>query len=348
MTIIKKLVCWYKAYFTQLTEKEFIALRNAYKLGTTPLIERILATYFRRHAPSDAEVNIICEGHWYFKQLYVENTPRGRKLSEYEQHCWVFFMPLGGSNRFPSELDEPALNELFNYVPPNKIAIYVRDFALPEKFEWRLLELCQKEGTKKKFLPATYHGALYNYLTFCPANRMAAPKIQKALLMLGDKGLLTALINSSSLDNCSLADEVISELIESRDEASLSLLLFKSYIADKGLANKMLEVFPQLKWQYEISKLRKPMRKLEKDTGQFFGIETPTTSEYMLITHYEEAEKDYDQQEIFVQVKLLPKLKHMASSPYLCAWSAYNFPEISEKAYQSVRATAEYLHKRFK
>lgn len=347
MTIIKKLVYWFKARFMQLTDEEFIALRDAYKLARPPQIEKILTTYFHCHVPRDTEVNIICKGDLFFKQLYVKSTPCGRKLSPYEQHCWVFFMPLGRLYRFPSPLDEPALTELLNYASPCKIATYIRDFALPEKFERRLLKLCREEKNKKIVLN-TYHSALYDYLAFCPENHMVTPEIQKALLELGNKELLKAILKNCSFDNCILADEVIAELIKSHDEATLSLLLFKSYIANKELAQKMLEVFPQLKWQYEISKLRKPMRKLEKDAGEFFGIEAPTISESVLIIHYEEVERDHAQQKVFFRVKILPRLKSKDCSPYLCAWSTYNFPETGEKAYQSVRSTAEYLYKHFK
>lgn len=348
MTIIEKLVCWYKARFSQLSDKEFTALRDAYKLASTPFIERILATYFRHHIPKNSEVNIICEGNYSFQQLYVLNTPRGRKLSEYEQHCWVYFMPLGGPYRFPSALDEPALTELLDSGAPCKIAAYVRDFALPEKFELRLLELCKKEE-KKRFPLNTYHSAVFNYLTFCRESRMTSPTSQRALLAINDEKLTEALMKLSSLDNCLLAGEVIADLIADRNKAALSLLLFKSYVADKDLVQKMLEAFPQLKWQYEISKLRRPMRKLEKDTGEFFGIEAPTALEQKLILGYLGIRKDDDERRgIFIRIRVLPRLKSTAGSPYFCAWAAYNFPETSEKAYQSVRSAAEYLRSRFK
>ena len=348
MTIIEKFVCWYKARFSQLTDKEFIALRNAYKPKETPLIGRILATYFHRHAPRDSEMNIICEGNWAFKQLYALNTPRGRKLSKYEQHCWVFFITTGGPYRFPSALDEPALTELFDCTRPGKVTSYVRDFALPEKFEMRLLELCRTEK-KKPFPLNSYRRAMSNYLSFCREKRLTAPAAQKALLALNDKELTEDLLKCCTLENCILADEVIAELIASRNEDALSLLLFQSYVADNDLAQKMLEAFPQLKWQYEISKLRKPMRKLEKDTKQFFGIEAPTTSEFQLILGYAGIKKDdEDRQEAFIKIRLLPKLKSKASSPYFCAWAAYNFPDTAEKAYQSVRSTAEYMRGHFK
>lgn len=347
MTIIEMLICWFKARFSDLTDKEFCALCKTYKLTSTPLERNVLQTYFRRHTPSNSRINAICEGSWALKQIYMLSIPRNRALTPYEQHCMVFFMPVGGPYHFPSPLDTVALKELFETARPYKIAAYARDFVLPEQFEARLIELCRKESPKR-FPLNSYQGAMLYYLSFNHGKRLVAPNLQQAVLNLGDEKLSKALINACSFDTCVLSDEAINTLIAAKDEKLLSELLFKSYVASPETVQKLLSTCPQLKWQYEISKLRKPLRQLEKAADQFLGIEAPTMSEHQFILHCIDTSAQTEDREEFVNYKLLPKLKNSAGSPYFCAWAAHNFPETAEKAYQCVRTTAEYLHKHYK
>ena len=346
MNIIKKLLCWYKARFTDLTDKEFSSLRNSYRLASTPLVQQILQTYFRYHQLSDSKINLICEGSWMFRQLYMLNIRRGRPLTAYEQNCMVHFMPLGGPYRFPSPLDLPALDTLFADRRPYKIAAYVRDFSVPPQFELQLLDLCQAEQ-RRKFPLNTYRGALLSYLHLCKEPRFRTTASQKALLALKDAKLTEALIECGTYPDCILTDEVIELLIADKDFETLDLILFHSSIDSAELIPKMLRACPALKWQAEISKLRKPMYRLEQDTCQFLGITAPTMAEFKLILESLDADNRNDRYNTFVQNKIVPLLKNTASSPYFCAWAAHNFPEVAEKAYLSVRATAECLRKRY-
>ena len=232
MTIIGKLICWYKSYFSDLTDKEFRALRDAYKVTQPSLTELVLATYFRRHALSDNKVNIVCEGKWSLKQLYMLNIRRGRSLSTYEQHCMVFFMPVGGMYHFPAPLEKAALTEMFDNAPPYKIAAYARDFVLPEEFERRLVGLCQREQSKP-YPINNYRGALLFYLLFCHGKRLVAADLQKAVLALREEKLSTALVRCCSLEECVLDDEVVAEMVAAKDVYNLNTLLFHSYIASK-------------------------------------------------------------------------------------------------------------------
>ena len=351
MNIIKYLLCWLKALFTVLPYEDFIFLCDGVDKENSKIAEYALKAHLSRLEPDKSVMERICAGSPELKLDYLQSIRPNRRVSDYEQLCMVRHIPIGGRYCFPSPLREPALNELFERSSAQKLGDYAARFALPADYELRLIDLCHKEKNPHLGLN-TYRRALHRYLaySYCKRNILASPAAQLAVLALDNEMIALDMVR-----NCTFAKNILflpvqEILVEQGTFATLQELLFHSFIDSDELAEKMLQRFPQLKWMFEISRLRKPLYRIENELDTFWGIQAPSLDEMHFIEEIiKSAPLDAEQQKMFVQHKVKPLLD--MATPYFCAWVAYKFPELGEQAYQQVRKFAEHcrdLHKKKK
>lgn len=346
MKIIKYLICWIKARYVRLSSADFCALCHAYEVEHSKIAEYALKTYFSHHVPKSDELDRIYKGNYELRWLYLKNIRHGRRLTDEEQHLMVTSMPIGGTYAFPSALREPALKELFELGQAHKIAEYVRDFALPPDYELRLIERCRTEN-KPDYLNS-YHRALSHYLQFAKGAKLTTPDVQLAVLALNDEEITVAMV-----ENCTMAENILfvptlRVLAEEGSLKALQKLLFNSFIESDELADKIIERFPQLKRIYDMSCLRRPLYKLEREVGQFWGTVAPNVDEYQLIIQSIETDAKHTKREEFIRDSLLPMMARPKTTAYFCAWCADNFPEVSEQAYQRLRKIAKFYRDCYK
>lgn len=346
MNIIKYLLCLLKARFTILSYEDFGALCQGVDKQHSKIAGFALKIYLSCHAPTDGEVDRICVGSDELKLLYLRSIRPERRLSDYEQLSLVRYIPIGGRYRFPSALREPALKELFEKATPQKVGDYARSFALPSDYELRLIELCRTEEPTH-FSLNTYKKALQCYLVLCKGRKLLTPDVQLSILALDDEKMASDMIGNCNLSENILFLPVQKILAEQGSFKVLQELLFRSYITSEELSQKILQRFPSLKWAYEISRLRKPLRRMEKELEQFWGVEAPTPDEMRFIEKYFEKNiQDDERHELFVRHKVKPLIA--TATPYFCAWVAREFPELGETAYQRVRNIAEFYRDIYK
>ena len=346
MKIIKYLICWIKARYELLSSADFCALCHAYEIEHSKIAEYALKTHFSRHVPEKDELDRIYRGSYELRWLYLHNIRRGRRLTDEEQHLMVTSMPIGGSNAFPSALREPALRELFEVGRVQKIGEYTRDFALPPDYELRLIERFRTED-KADYLNS-YRRALNHYLLFAKGAKLTTPDVQLAILALNDEEMTVAMVENCNMTENILFVPTLRVLAEEGSLKALQKLLFNSFVESDELASIMLERFPQLKRIYDMSCLRRPLYKLEREAGQFWGTVAPNVDEYQLIIQSIETDAKHTKREEFVRDCLLPMMARPKTTAYFCAWCADNFPEISEQAYQRVRKIAKFYRDCYK
>ena len=349
MKIIKFLLCWFKAHFCTLGLDDFNALCDDFECSKHHIISQLaLKKYFAVHMPFKQELDRIYAGNFDLRWLYLKSISPKRRLSDDEQYFLVCDMPTGGSFRFPSALRAPALKMLFERASPQKIGDYAEDFVLPTDYELRLIELCRKEKDHKVKFLNSFRRALMRYLRHAEGYKLMTPEVQMAVLALDDEEVTIAMIENCNLTTNILFMPVLKILVEQGSLNALKKLLSRSFIRSDELAQKMLQRFPQLKRAYDISCLRRPLYKLEKESKQFWGTEAPTMDEHQFIIHAIEADAEKKNREAFVANHLLPRLASAGTTPYFCAWCADTFPETGEQAYQKMRQIAKMYRDRYK
>jgi len=342
MNVLTFLKCWLKIRMNGLSTTEFFALCEAFDNKKSKLAKKVLQICFRSITPYESWLDKIYSGSDELKLLYWDNIRRGRHLTSYEQERLLRDMPLNRFSRFPSKLDKFYLQQLFE--KPNLLAAYVSNFPLPIDLERKLISRCADEDRN---YPWGYRHVLTRYLSSAQTSKLLTPDVQLSVLALNDKGLTEDMIKNCSMDKNILFIPTMQYLAENSDREILSCLLLHSFVSDES-AKKMLARFADLRWMYEISRLRRPLRKLEKDAGKFIGSETPTMNEHKFILQTIEKDVKGDKQQEFVREVLLPLITDNEVTPYFCAWAAHEFPEVSEKAYRKVRAIAETYRKIYK
>lgn len=355
--IIKYLLCWLKAGYFGLSYDEFCALCEEFEKGQCSahkkecrfwIAQHALKKYLRAHTPAKSEIDRIYAGSFELRWLYLESIPRGRQLPDYEQHMLVCKMPTGGPYRFPSALGDKALDELFSSAQAKKIGDYVQDFVLPPSYEMRLIELCHQEKGEQKDWFNSYRRVLLCYLNSKNDYKLIMPDAQLFVLALDDEELAVAMVGNCRLANNFLFAPTLEILVEQGSLKTLQTLFFNSYIESDELADKILERFPQLQEAYNISRLRRPLYKLEREVGEFLGTEAPSMKEHQFILRCIEADIDEEKRKEFVDDQVLPMLALPRTTPYFCAWCAYNFPETGKSAYQRVRQIAKAYRNKYK
>ena len=348
MSIIKIIKCWLMICLNSISYDDFCALCAMYDRKKSKLAKKTLKMCFALwKEPSNAMVDVIYAGSDELKSLYFQNIRQGRKLTPHEQKMLVNAMPIDRFSRFPARLDRPYLLQLLEKANRQKLAAYVDSFNLPSELESRLIELCVQEGEEKYFWNS-YRYVLLRYLRSSVRNKLQTPDVQLAVLALDDENLTLALISNCDMQKNYLFVSTLKYLADNASRKVLSSLLLHTYITSDELSKKILYRFSDLRWMSEISRLRRPLRKLELDTKCFLGVEAPSYQETQFICQTIEKNVKREKREEFVHDVLVPALHHRDVTPYFCAWAADEFPEASEQAYRNVRATAEQLLKRYK
>ncbi len=333
MNIISMLWCWLKVRAVGLSTEDFFALCNMFDRKKSKIAEYALKAYFNSHTPEKQWLKHVYDGSDELKYLYFENIRRGRRLMPYEQEWLVQKMPISRFSRFPAALDKVHQKMLFEKSALPKLIAYVHGFVLPPDLEHLLIDLCAKEGNDRPF-GNSYHMALWTYVSSLQKNKFQTPALQLSLLALNDDEITIELVKNCSMETNILFIPTMQQLAESGSREVLNELLFNTFVVSDELSRKILGRFPDLRWAYEISRLRKPLRKLEREIG-FFGVEAPSIKESDFILKSVEMEKDKVR-------KVIPEvLSRDDVTPYFCAWVASEFPEYAEKAYRNVRKTAE-------
>ena len=348
MNIIRFLLYWFKARFGTLSIDDFCALCDAYEKSAHCKPSKMLLTvYFSSHTPNKDELDRIYASSFALRRLYLENIRRGRQLTPDEEHMLVCNMQIYSSLRFPARLRESALNELFSQNSPQKLICYVRDYALPPQYEMLLIARCQEHQTKVPY-STSYRPVLLSYLHNHQKCKFLTLDTQQAILELNDEEITIALIENCTLANNFLFLPVLQILVEKGSFRALQVLLLESFLPHEELIQIMLQRLPQLKYAYEISCLRRPLYRLEKETGEFWCVEAPSMTENAFIEQIvaDEKENDAKERRKIAQQIILSMLEHEVT-PYFCAWAAYKFPEIGEQAYKKMRQIAKFYYAKY-
>ena len=340
MNILNMLWCWIKVRAVGLSPKEFFPLCDVFDRKKSKIAKCALKAYFNSRVPDKSKFKRIDKGSDELKYLYLDNISRGRHLMPYEQEYLTGGMPMYRFSRFPSALDKVYLEKLFEKAALPKLIAYVRDFVLSPDLEHRLVDLCAKED-KSKLFGNTYHTALKTYLSSLQKNKFQTPAVQLSLLALNNDELTLELIKNCSMDRNILFIPTMQQLAENGGRKVLNELLFNTFVDSDEMSRQILERFPDLRWAYEIARLRKPLRKLERETD-FFGVIAPSKKESDFILKSIEMEREK------VRRVISEVLSHADMTPYFCAWVASEFPEYAEKAYHNVRKIAEKYREMYK
>ena len=346
MNTIRKLKNLYKARFGTFTDDEFDALCKEYsnlsglfnkskRLGA----ETVLRVFFANRTPNLSQLNAVYSYDDNLKWLYLQNISKKRKLTDKEQYYMASFMNFGPVFRFPQKLDDAAVLRMFEVGNVRRIATYVRDFPLSERFELELIDRYakQKPYGKSDYGKCDYGVALSGYLESCRYPKCLSAKVQDRLLEVVDEDMWVKLCASQSMSVNALHKNTIRELIAKRYSEAIRSLLFYSYMPTVELQRYLYSSFPKLKWDLEISKVRHALRGLELRNKEFMGVEAPSYDEAKIV----EAAILTDDVVKFMEVNVCPLLKSGAATPYLCAWAVNECPQLGEIAYTCLRGFAE-------
>ena len=336
MKTIRNLCLSFKAWVGTLSIKQFEFMCLEFDRSGGRKFRSSLSKYLSsRRTPSTDEINAIYGGSCELQWLYLAQMT-SRKLSEYEESRLVTAMPMGGDYRFPQELKErEALQQLFSFKNVTKLAIYLHDYLVPEEYELKLLDFCKKIHSTK---------LLENYLEYKEGYEKNYPffgeKAQNAFLEIASDELLEKWFNNYfSFEKNFLTEESIKSIIVRNSRQVMSTYLLNTYLPTKEFQRKVLEKYPELKWQLEISKLRRPLLLIEWQKSLGLAVDMPTEDEIVFMEDTLDTIDSLQDKQLYEKERLNYRLQ--TASPALCAWIAREFPALEQKAYQHVRRIAE-------
>ncbi len=346
MNIFKIIANLYKARFGTFTDDEFRTLCERYSNVNGRVIHdgkkgvsAVLSVFFSHQTPTLGQLNAVYDSgdvRW----LYLRNISPTRQLTAEEEQYLATLMDFGPVYRFPRKLGDVAVSLLFESGNIRRIAEYVRDYALPERFELELIERYEMQkpyANPDSYSRPDYAYALKQYLSSCRQPKCQTKRVQDRLLKVADENMWEGLCASQDMTKNLLENNTIRELIAKRYAKALRALLMHSFIPTQELQRYLYATFPELKWELEISKVRHALRKLEKRTGEFWGVEAPDFDEYKIIDESIIA----DDQLSFIEKKVQLRIDNGNATPYFCAWATDEYPHLGESAYQCVRRFAE-------
>ncbi|MBQ8482146.1 MAG: hypothetical protein IJ532_06400 [Alphaproteobacteria bacterium] len=300
----------------------------------------VLSVFFAHQTPTLGQLNAVYEGGDNLKWLYLRNISPKRPLTSEEEQYMATMMEFGPVFRFPRKISDRAVNLMFESGNVRRIAVYVKDFALPEAFELELIkryEMQKPYARSSRALRPDYAYALSQYLSMCRQPKCQTEKVQEKLLEVADEDMLEGLCASQNMSKNLLHNSTISALIAKRYSKALRAMLMHSFVPTSELQRYLYSSFPELKWELEISKVRHALRKLEKRYGEFWGVEAPNYDEYKIIDESIIAENQLD----FVEGKVQSRINADIATPYFCAWATDEYPYLGENAYRCIRRFAE-------
>ncbi|MBO6288736.1 MAG: hypothetical protein J6N45_00230 [Alphaproteobacteria bacterium] len=347
MGTIKKLRFLWKVWRRTLSIEEFSYLLSISETSCFSPQKKasktagwLLKLYFKHPLNPEEASLLFNQGHSTAQDIWLEAV-KHRKMSDTEQDGLVRHMPWNFMRCFTTPLSDDYIAVLFAERNPQKIVAYCRDFALPNKFEKRLLEKYEQSRTtpdiKMQYRRISSMGldgwaeALDAYLEgpYYTGERFATKERQKQLVELNDQHLTEKLIARCSIVKNNLHSDTMWALIEQNNVDALRLLLRESYLnGPYALINFFNEKMPQLEAQYCISQHRRNLYEVEQRCGKLFGALTFTErEERLVIKHSLTAPDEMDE---FVETYIEP-LMH-TFGPCMCAYVAYHFPQLAQKA----------------
>ena len=347
MNIFKFLISLYKARFGTFTNDEFRSLcvlysnvNGLFSHDRKKSVSAVLSVFFSHRTPTLGQLNAVY-GSGDVRYLYLRNISPKRQLTPEEEQYFATLMDFGPVFRFPRKLGDVAVNLLFESGDIRRIAKYVSDYALSEKFELELIERYEMQkpyASPNNYSKPDYAYALKQYLSQCKQPKCQTACVQKKLLTLCDDEMLEGLCASQNMCENALDDVSIRELITKGYKKSLRALLMHSFIKSVELQRYLLNTLPELKWELEISKVRHALCPLEKETQEFWGIEAPNFTEYKII---EDSITADDQVDRIIEGVVQSRISKGIATPYFCAWASGEYPYLGESAYMCVRSFAE-------
>ena len=346
MNIFRTVVNLYKARFGAFTDDEFRSLCELYSNVNGLFspekirgVRTVLEVFFSHKTPTLGQLNAIYESD-SLKRLYLGNISKKRQLTAEEEKYMATMMNFGPVFRFPQKISDSAVSLMFEAGDVRRIAKYVSDFSLPERFELELIKRYEKqkpyEDTNNAFRP-NYAYALTRYLSSCPQPKCESERVQEKLLEVADENMWEGLCASQNMIENLLSNNTIRELIAKKYRKAIRTLLLHSFIPTAELQRYLYSTFPKLKWELEISKVRHALRRVENRTGEFWGAEAPNFDEYKIIDESVIAEDQMD----FIKGKVQSRIDAGTATPYFCAWATDEYPHLGESAYMCVRQFAE-------
>lgn len=299
----------------------------------------LLKLYFKGHL-QQAEADVLVNSHMSAQGLWVESA-RGKVLTDIELEMLVRRLPWYSTWNFPVQLPAVYLDILFAECNPEKVVAYCRDFSLPEEFEKKLLEKYRQSLTlpdvKMQYTKLGgrqingWAEALEKYLCFGydKRERFASKEVQQKLLTIQNADLTNALIKRCSIAENVLNDSVVWSLVKLHDENALRLLLRESYLPNiMMLLRKLKQEMPQLEVPLAIAQYRREIYLIEQEKGVFLGALSFLPYEHNIVCKYLETEES--DKAVFAELYILPWLSKFR--PCMCAYVAYHFPYLADRA----------------
>ncbi len=347
MNIIKRIYLWWKALRDDLTDAQFVQLCEACAEDMTGAEASVMSTYLSHNVPTRDRIRYLYINGEGLSRMYLETLYK-RDVTEQEQYYLVNFMKWQPDDTWPCELSVPNINELFDTEMPSKIARYAAKYRLPEKYEIKLLERCAREDAEDKKDKNSYYQVLNTYVLCGDLRRKFRSKdSQRALLALNDDKVFRRIIRLCTIDENYIHPRVIDRMLKEGKDNLLRLIFRESYIDSAEQRDAIVAKFLSLKHIATISAIRKEIRKIEQQTGQYFGAAFPKAeeAEYILRSCQYDLSNVQGKQAF---IEALKPLLQASPSPHLCAWAAYHFPELGDLACQKTRQLGERLVKEYK
>jgi hypothetical protein len=355
MEIIEKISLLWKAWRRTLSIEEFSFLVGLISTRFRDTDEyafaaKVLKKYFRGNL-KQKEADVLASSLMEAQDFWLESV-RGKMLSDIETELLIKRLPWYFTWNFPVRLSEKSLEILFSEQNPEKIVAYCRDYCLPKRFEDFLLEKYQQSLTnpdgKMQYVKIGgrrtdgWAEALETYLHFGSDERFVSKDMQKKLLSLNNARLTSFLIKRCSIAKNILDEEIICSLIGQHNEEAMRLLLLESFLPNIQKTGPQIEQeMPQLKAQLEIAQYRRKLYFKEQKYGVNLGVLTLLPQEsniirnYLLSTEYEK--------ESFAEEYILPWIGGFR--PCMCAYVAYYFPHLADKALEEIKFFASICKK---
>ena len=304
-------------------------------------VKWLLKLYFKGHL-QQAEIDVLLNSDMLVQELWLE-TVRGKTLADIELEMLVRHLPWYFTWIFPVQLSAVYLDILLAERNPKKIVAYCRNFSLPEEFEKKLLDKYQQSLiTPDAKMQYTWLGgqqmnngwaeALQAYLNRWDnkGKRFASKEVQLRLVKMENADLTNALIKRCSFAENILHEDVIWYLVETRNEDALRLLLYKSYLSNYAFSlwQKIEREMPQIEVLLNISAYRREIYLIGQQRNIFFGALSLFPYELKIVCKYRETKED--DKDRFAELYILPRLKNFR--PCMCAFVAYHFPDLADKA----------------
>lgn len=338
----------FKARYGTFTEEEFGNLCKVYgnvnglfDRNRRKDVEKVLKVFLAYHTPTSTQLNELYGYGDTLRWLYLEAIPDNRALTDDEQMYLAGLMEFGPTHHFPQAINNRALVHLFGSGNVKRIAAYAKDFTLPERFELEIIERYGKQKpycNRHRFGKCDYQDVLKAYLSSYAHPKCQSEEVQNKLLeVVDDEDMWVALCSNQNMDDNVLSEHTIRELIDRKYRKALRALLMHSFIPSADLRSHLLAKLPKLKWELEISKIRRALRKLEKQTNVFWGVEAPNYKEAKIIEECLTAAN----QLAYIEQNVLTRLSSGRATPYFCAWATDEYPHLGEDAYKCLRGFAE-------